>query len=732
MIIANESTSIADEVRAAFAEEAAELSRRIERSLSGISGADEATRATLWLDVLRALHTLKGAASAGGALEIRDEAHSLEDLIRALHAIGEPASPELLDRIFGSMEKIGRALSRFPFDGADSTTAARHPTDTPSPPPTQRTIEKEAARSSNELIRVRKEHVESLHHLLGDLVLGHLQQEELARNLISFRDRFAEASSALEVLDAELGEVVTALPPESAQRIATQRRTLATSLGALRRELTKMGQEAAMLGAEGAAVSTNLADAISDLRLAPLAPFFEDFTKVAREAARECEKQVVVRIRAEGAEVDRSVLAELREPLFHLVRNAVVHGIEAPAERLRRGKPELGTVLLEARCEGSRAVLRITDDGAGIDPQRVLVRAKQLGLVDPKAESGSVALLDILTQPGFSSRDEVCTLAGRGIGLDVVANRVDELSGRLRLDNLPGAGCSFTLEVPIRAAASRGLVVGLAGHRFGLLLSHVDRVLRIDADDIELIGQRESVAIDSEPIAVESLASLLGLEDSPPASGKSPAVLLRFGRQRLCVYVDEIWDEQSLVIKAFGRAFQNATVFAGGAVQPDGSVVPVLHVPVLLEKAARSSSARKERPQRPTPVKERTPSVLAVDDSMTMRTLLRNLLRASGYEVVVARDGQAAMAELARMDGCDLVVTDLEMPTMDGLSLCRAIRGSEKYRHLPVVVVTSRGEAEEKRRALEAGADAYVVKAEFEQVAFLDVVKRLLGEVRAI
>lgn len=731
MSMDNESTSIADEVRAAFAEEAAELLRRLDRALSGIAGADKATREALWLEAMRALHTLKGAAAAGGALDVRGEAHSLEDLIRALHAIGEPPTPELLDRIFASVEQIGRALTETAPESAEFT-APRRATDAParvgeSAKPPQ-PMHKEEASRANELVRVRKEHVESLHHLLGDLVLGNLQQEELSKHLLSLRDRIAETSLLFGKLDAELVETAALSSPTASHSITARRKALSSSLGALRQEIARIVREAAMLDAQAAAVSTSLSDAISNLRLAPMAPFFEDFAKVAREAARESGKQIALQIRAEGAEVDRSVLAELREPLFHLVRNAVVHGIEAPADRPRLGKPEIGNLLLEARCEGSRAVLRITDDGAGIDPARVFDRAKQLGFVETNADDGSTKLLDILTRPGFSTREQVCTLAGRGIGLDVVASRVEELSGKLHLDNLPGAGCSFTLDMPIRASASRGLVVSVAGHRFGILLAHVDRVLRIEADEVHLVGQRESVTIGSEPIAVTTLASLLDLKDAEASVGKRPVILLRFGRQKLCVFVDEIWDEQTLVIKPFGRAFQNATVLAGGAVQPDSSIIPVLHVPVLLERAGSSRALRKEEARPRWPTKRKTASVLAVDDSMTMRTLLRNILRAVGFDVVVAHDGQAAMDELARMGHCDLVITDLDMPTMDGISLCRAIRASERHRHLPILVVTSRGEAEEKRRALAAGADAYVVKSEFEQLAFIDMVRRLMGE----
>lgn len=708
--------NIVDEVRAAFAEEAADLLRQLERTLSRIESADERPDETLWLEAMRVLHTLKGAAAAASEMEVRSEAHALEDLVRALHAIGEAPGRELVDRIFASLRQIDEALSR-----SSSPESRERAFNRKTDPPEIR----------RESLRIRREHIEALDALVGDLTIGRLRQEALLAQMTALRDHVQNLAADFRKLDEEVSDHIGNKP--IADSLVAKRGSFSHSMRALTRQVSAMAREATSLDTQLASVETNLGEAISTLRLSPLEPFFEDFANLARETARETGKRIALEIRAEGAEVDRSVLMQLRDPILHLVRNAVVHGIEAPNERMRVGKKEAGTLLLEARCEGSRAILRIADDGAGIDSQRVLSRAIQLGLVEPSTEVGPAGLLDLLSMPGFSTRETVCTLAGRGIGLDAVTSRVEELGGRLSLDTLPGAGSSFSLEVPIRASTSVGLIIEAGDHSFGVLLGHVDRVLRIDPrDDVHLIGNREVIHIDSEPVGLASLAALLDIPEARGRDGeKREVVILRQGRRKMALTVDAIVDEQVLVIKAFGRPFRDATIFVGGAVQPDGDIVPVLHVPELLERASTmdtSSSllakvALDERPKRP--------SILAIDDSKTMRTLLQSLLHSAGYDIHMAEDGEAGLEQLSRMPKCDLVITDLEMPRLDGISLSKAIRNSKTHRHIPILVVTSIGDDEEKRRALSAGADAYIVKAKFERNHFLSIVQGLLGEERA-
>ncbi|HEX6244930.1 MAG TPA: response regulator, partial [Polyangiales bacterium] len=401
-------------------------------------------------------------------------------------------------------------------------------------------------------------------------------------------------------------------------------------------------------------------------------------------------------------------------------RNAVVHGIEAPERRLALGKPREGNLTLEAWSAGTHAIIRVTDDGAGVDVERVEARARARGL------SVSEGLLQVLTQPGFSTRDVADDLAGRGVGLDVVASLVRGLDGSMELSSERGVGSVFTVRVPITASTAMGLVLQVGEQRFGVMLSAVERVLRPDLSEIREVEGRPTLRVDDEMVAVVPLTELLGLPDDPPEQNMLPVVVLQQARRRLAVSVREIPSEQELVVRAFGKAFRGMDQFLGGAVQPDHSVVPVLSTSALFARAARApqrGASKRSYLQQPRP--SHRAHALVVDDSITMRTMLRNALSAAGYQVSVAEDGEAALALLDDMGSCQIVITDLQMPRMDGIELCARVR-ARPGSYLPIIMVTSVDDDGEKSRALAAGADAYVVKAAFEQTAFLHRVDSLV------
>jgi CheY-like chemotaxis protein len=404
---------------------------------------------------------------------------------------------------------------------------------------------------------------------------------------------------------------------------------------------------------------------------------------------------------------------------LHLVRNAVVHGIESPEERQRSGKPAEGELVLEARSVGSQVIIRIIDDGAGVDVERVRKKARSLGI------EVTEDVLDILTHPGFSTRDSADELSGRGVGLDVVRATVTSLHGTLELDSRRFWGSTFTLRVPIAASTTMGLILAVDDQRFGVMLSDVERVVRPKPADFEKVEGKAALRIGDEVVAVVALADVLGIEGEAPVDGHVPVVVLRHGRHRLGITVSDIPGEHALVVRPFGPAFAGARLFLGGAVQPDHSVVPVLATAAVFERAARSEQRALRHHLKAERPKLGAVSALVVDDSITMRTLLRNVLHAAGYQVTVAEDGVNALARLDEMSECHIVITDLQMPNMDGMELCRSIRAREG-RYVPIVMVTSVDDDDEKARALLAGADAYVVKASFEQTTFLRRVDTLV------
>lgn len=722
----------------AFNEEAAELLRNIDVGLNDLPSVDEQARQALGRNMLRWLHTLKGAASVVGFDDIRQCVHGLEERMRAIHEREESVDPTQLAEFAGAVEDLHLMVQRTRPEALESPPppAVEAPMGAAAvaKPPAQVEESTQAAikKSTNELLRLRPEKIDALHALVGELVVTRLRYDSIARRMVDIRDQSTDLANELRSFGAHCAGLRSAMPARTHHELLTRLARVSEAAAAAARDATAITREIGLLEAQSSSVSTSIEDGIRELRLIPLHAFFEEFARTVREAARETGKDARLQADAGSAEIDRAVMMRLRDALGHLVRNAITHGIESREIRLALGKNPSGLVKLEGHCARSRAVIHVSDDGGGIDIEQVRRKALRLGIIRENEILADDTLLDILTQPGFSTRETADGLAGRGIGLDVVASAVRALDGHIEVTSQRGVGTTFTIEVPVTAATGLGLVVRVREHSFGILLTHVERALRVDPKDIQIVFHREAVLLDGTPIGIVPLAQLVGLSGARLPTERTPAVVLRMGKQRLIVTVDDIPGDQALVVKPLGRAFADAHYLSGAAVQPDGSTLPVLHVPALFARATSSTGSTVTPPPKsqktiPVPSLQREQrSILVVDDSMTIRTLLRNILRADNYEVAVAVDGKAGLDALLNMRRCDLVITDLEMPRMNGVDLCRAIRSSTQAQ-VPVMVVTSVGDPTEKRRALEAGADAYIIKSEFEQARFLEVVARLSG-----
>jgi chemotaxis protein histidine kinase CheA/ActR/RegA family two-component response regulator len=683
------------------------------------------------LEVLRSLHTLKGAASSVGSARVSQRTHGLEERLRALYEAGAPLPPEVVTEVFALFEALRSELREVIGDGSGrraSNLAPASPEDLAAPARDEIQPAAAARSPGADLLRVRPQRVDALHAMVGDLVMTRLQLEALAARVIEVRDLLEQTEEPVRRLKAQLRGLRRKLPPSAWEGLSAATQAVTKAVGLASAETFLVAREAPMLKTQAAAVITALEDGLRELRLMPIEPFFEEFSAVAQKAARECGKDVLVEVRAGGAEIDRAILNRLRDPFLHLVRNAVVHGIEGPAQRRELGKRPAGKVILEAHCTGSRAILRVADDGSGVDVEAVLRKAMAVGLLERRVDLSDDDLLDLLTYPGFSTYEQVDSMAGRGIGLDVVAATVRSLSGHLTLDMIPGGGTIFTVDVPITTQAGAGLVVRVGSHLFGMLLHPIERIIRVSDEDLRFIEGRPVVLLEKDPVAVVTLAGLLSVEGDRDHPARRPGIVMRSGRRRLVLLVDELPGEQAMVIRSLPPAFEGAKLFLGGAIQGDGSILPVLQAAVLFEVASdlHGSRAAAVSPSARVGARRDRASVLVVDDSLTIRTLVRSILEAAGYAVTVAFDGVSALEELRGMPACDLIITDLQMPRLDGYGLCEAVRASDRP-HTPLVVVTSVGQREEKQRALNAGADAYIVKNDFEQGRFLDLVAKLTG-----
>jgi two-component system, chemotaxis family, sensor kinase CheA len=454
-----------------------------------------------------------------------------------------------------------------------------------------------------------------------------------------------------------------------------------------------------------------LQDAAIQTRTLPFGSITGPFPRAIRDIANAEGKEVELVVQGTETELDRVILEGISEPLVHMLRNAVAHGIETPAERLAAGKETRGRVVLAAEQRGGLVAVIVSDDGRGVSPE----------LLAQAAREGS--LVDLLARPGFSTRTEVSDLAGRGVGFDVVKAHVESFGGSLQIESEPGAGMSVTLLLPLTLALLDVLLVERGSHVFGVPLASVQEAVAV-TETLSLTG-RTSLELRGTSIPFGDLAELLGA-DAPPLPPRAPAIVVAAGGRRVALACDRLIGESEVVVKALGPLLGSVSGYLGAAILGDGRVA------LLLDPASATSSSPRARPSEAVTAADAEQSaartLLVVEDSFMVRELQRSILEAAGYRVVTAKHGVDALEQLAAHSEIDLVVTDVDMPEMDGLTLTAAIRASAEWQALPIVIVTSRHNDEDRRRGVEAGADAYMVKDSFDQHALLDTVARLVGE----
>jgi two-component system, chemotaxis family, sensor kinase CheA len=468
---------------------------------------------------------------------------------------------------------------------------------------------------------------------------------------------------------------------------------------------------------------------VHNVRLLAFGESCEGLQRAVRDLAKSSGKDVELVIEGATLELDRAIIEGARSALMHLVRNAVDHGIETPAERLARGKPARSTLSVRAAVRGDRVEVSVGDDGRGIDLDELRAQARRRGLVPPEDERELVAMI---FRPGFSTARVVTDVSGRGVGLDVVCTQVESLRGELEVAFEKGQGTTFRMRLPLTASSLRGLLVQVSEQLFALPNSHVQSLMRVGPESIARSEGREVLLGPGGPVPLCSLGDVLALagketvERRDGGERKLQVVVLAADGRSVALTVDRWLAEQDLVIKPFGRRVRRLRHVSAAAVLPTGQVSLVLK-PHELVRSAYALRPRASLGQLLAPseaVKKRR-RVLLADDSVTTRTLEKSILESAGYEVITAADGEQAF-KLLQERGADIVVSDVEMPRMDGHMLAQAIRGSQRFRDLPVVLLTALGSEEDRARGLASGASAYLVKTAFDQDNLLKTLRQLM------
>lgn len=473
----------------------------------------------------------------------------------------------------------------------------------------------------------------------------------------------------------------------------------------------------------------DLLDEAKSVVMQPCSTLLALFPKMVREIAKQQKKEIDLQIHGGAIEVDRRILERMKDPLVHLLRNAVDHGIEYPDERLARGKAARGIIAVTiSQIEGGKIEILVSDDGNGLDLDRIkdsAIAKQVLSREEASAIEARQAAALIFTS-GVSAAPIVTELSGRGLGMAIVQEAVEELAGVLSLDNRPGKGLRLAMRLPVSMSTFRGVLVQAGAELFILPSAQVVAVLKLKKEEVKTVENRNTILYKGKPLSLVGLGEVLGLSDCRLKAGDSLKVaVLASGAWRMGFTVDEVIEELEVLVKDLGKQVRRVVNLAGCTVLGSGRVVPVINVRDLLRSATKGSSGQAGAMDGAQQEAVKRRSILVVEDSITSRTLLKNILEMAGYQVTTAVDGQDGLTFLKSSE-VDLVVTDIEMPRMNGLELTIAIRHDPRLADLPVILVTTLSSREDRERGIDAGANAYIVKSSFDQSNLLEVIGRFL------
>jgi len=725
-------------------------------------------------ELQRHLHTLKGSARMTGLMRLGELAHVLESRINAMDEVEVPdaklfdEAEERVDRFSMSLERLQRGEDILEAEPIDVPVAAvfEHQKDKPGPlaviaAAAQEKAEREALppelrESRAALLRVNAEMIDRFVNEAGELSIARSRIEgemaafkralgDLTDNITRMRTQLREIEIAAESqmqstikAKEESGETFDPLEFDRFSRMQELTRFLAESLGdviTLHQGLQKNLDETELAIHAQARLNRELQQGLMGVRLVPLGNLADRFYRVVRQTAKELDKKANLEFKGTRTELDRSVLEKITAPFEHLLRNAIAHGIEKPADRLAAGKAEIGEISIDAVQRGNEVVLTVADDGGGLDFARIREKAVHAGLLAPDVELPEPQLAQFIFMSGFSTASEVNQIAGRGVGMDVVKNEITSLGGRVEIASTPGRGATFTITLPLTLAVTQAVMLRAGPAIYAVPTVMVEQVQELKADSYAEVAAKGEVEWKGNRYALRSLLPLLGEIDTPTPARQIPVLLLKSGVQRGAIRVDEIIGNREVVVKTIGPQLSRLAGIAGATVLGNGQVVLILNpVQLVHRETPIGVEVSHPAPKAPEPAfmaeqKSGAPLVMVVDDSLTVRKITSRMLAREGYEVAAAKDGVDALQQLQDMKP-DCILLDVEMPRMDGFEFARNVRADEGTKGIPIIMITSRTADKHRNRAVEIGVNEYMGKP-YQEDQLLALIKRYTAE-RAI
>jgi chemosensory pili system protein ChpA (sensor histidine kinase/response regulator) len=701
--------------------------------------------------LLRLLHTVKGSARMAGAMRLGQQMHDMESRIQQISIAGAPSAAtfeDLLSRfdtglyLYDQLQRPDAIRLASPVVNGNVASPAE-------PEPSQA---RGVSTVNAPLVRVRADILDRLVNQAGEVSISRMRVEngvsglqqslsELTENIVRLRGQLRELEIQAESqMASQMAQSVDrSFDPLEFDRF--------TRLHELTRMITETVSDVSSVqqnmqrGVEQAGndlllqsrLTRDLQQDLMRVRMVQFGSIAERLYRVTRQTAKELDKRVNLDIRGGSVEIDRSVLEKMAGPFEHLLRNAIVHGIESRSQRLAAGKKEIGELTVEIRQEGNEVVIQFSDDGQGLDLDRIRDKAQAVGLLRDDAKLSEAELRDLIFHPGFSTAHELTELAGRGIGMDIVRSEAAGLGGRVSIDSERGRGASFLVRLPLTLAVTQVVLLTTGGNTYAVPSVLVEQVQQLKAGALAAAYADGAVPWQGERVPLYYLSELLGDADAAPVTQQySPLLILKSGDHRLAVHVDEVVGNREVVVKNIGPQLARMIGVAGATVLGSGDIVLILD-PVPL--AQRMTGAAPQtlsgdapaglEPPQVSHAPRSQPIVMVVDDSLTVRRVTQRFLTREGYQVMLAKDGVDALEQLQTVTP-DVMLVDIEMPRMDGFDLTRNVRSDSRTRHVPIIMITSRTATKHRNYAMELGVNEYLGKP-YQEADLLKFVSSFTG-----
>ncbi|MBN1285271.1 MAG: response regulator [Anaerolineae bacterium] len=708
---------------------------------------DEERRRELLREAFRAAHSLKGAARSVGLGEIEKLSHAIENVLQAARDANQPLGPEVCDVLYDGLdaaEKLlggqeveigalhGRLAALLAPETAPAAQTGAAPAEAASPvdifeeEPEPDFISAPGGvpgHGEAQTIRVAVQKLDDLMAQAGELIVSKISAEQRLLEAQRIRAQLEQWPKTWRDLKALLPRLAGALGDTGLHlvEVLADHNDYMQQVIRIFNELQQaLNRDAVRLGM----VSGDLQDEVRRVRMVPFRTLSLGLQRTVRDVARKEHKQVNLQILGEEVELDKKVLENLKDPLIHLLNNAVSHGVEAPDARTAAGKPTAGRVTITVQQRGGEVHIVVRDDGRGFDLDAI--RAASAARRGPRlsVDASAEQIISLAFLAGVSTACEVTPTSGRGVGLDVVNKHLADMQGRITVETAEGKGSTICLIVPASLTMTRGLLVRVGDARYVLPLLSVEKIE--EPKDIFAVEGRYMLPFNGKSLPLTTLAGALGrTADKSKPAGEMLALIIAVSDQRMALLVDEVLDELELAEKPLGKPLSHVRNVSGAALLGNGEPVVILNAADLVKSAKKASPHAVSIIETAASDPKPNAHVLIVDDSITTRTLEKNILQAAGYQVTTAIDGIEALERLEN-NSIDIIVADIEMPNMDGIDFTKQVRESTAYREMPVILVTSLESRENRERGMLAGADAYIVKRGFDQAELLATIEQFL------